>query len=78
MGRDYIFHRPLSNKKWDCENYLFEDYRWKSGITTQILTLKSTRKESSLSKEKFVLLPNLSLSPTSLQSEMTLRIDDYW
>jgi hypothetical protein len=32
----------LSNKKQSCENYLFEDYRWKSGITIWILTLKSS------------------------------------
>ena len=30
-----------SNKK-SCENYLFEDYRWKSGIPIRILALMTS------------------------------------
>jgi hypothetical protein len=29
-------------QKISCENYLFEDYRWESGIKTQILTLRTS------------------------------------
>jgi hypothetical protein len=35
------------------------------------------RKESSLSKEKFVLLPDLSLPPTNLQIPKDSKVDDY-
>jgi hypothetical protein len=35
------------------------------------------RKKSSLSKENFVLLPDLSLPPTNLQPETTLKVEGY-
>jgi hypothetical protein len=35
------------------------------------------RKESSLSEKNFFLLPDLSLSPTILQSKADLGIEDY-
>jgi hypothetical protein len=35
------------------------------------------RKESSLSKENFVLLPVLSLPPTTLRSYIAMEVDDY-
>jgi len=39
----YIFCQYI---KCECENYLFEDYRWKSGIKNWILTLWSSGRSS--------------------------------
>jgi hypothetical protein len=63
--------------KRGCKNYLFGDYHWKSGIPIWNLDLM-TRKKSSFFQNPADHKAVLTLSPTTIQSEITLKGNDYW
>jgi len=54
-----------------------EDYHLKGGITTWILTLKSSGSYPRFSKKTAGQNPNLKNSPTTLRSKLSCEVEDY-
>jgi hypothetical protein len=69
LNRKYQMRVFCQYQKWDCENYLFEDYHWKSGIPIWILDLRTTGRS-----KRNIPLPIFKNEPMGRNNEYLLRI----
>jgi hypothetical protein len=67
----------LSIPKTNCENYLSKDYHLKSGIAISILALRTSGSYPHLPEKAAGQDADLKSSPTYLQYQDDLAVNDY-